>query len=83
MTGSPAIRGSLEFGFTVTSLEAEWLVDEKPDVDFDEWHSGYAQGTAGERLVTVTLGADFDAETGELSGLERSSSPTAIRAAGP
>ncbi len=65
------VAGSVEFGFTVTSWEAEWLVEEKADVDFDEWHSGFAQGTTGERLVTVTLGANFNVKTGELSGLEK------------
>lgn len=61
------------FGFVTDISSAEWLIDERADIEIEVWESSFAQGRTHARYLKVTFWADFDPETGELGELEQAS----------
>ncbi len=59
------------FGFVTDIAGAEWLIDERADIEIELWESSFAQGRTHARYVKVTFWADFAPQTGELGELEQ------------
>jgi hypothetical protein len=65
------VHAILNFSFTVDGPDAEWLVEEKADMQIDVWEATWVQGSTMARYVEVTYAADFDVASHELSELEK------------
>jgi hypothetical protein len=65
------VNAKMQFTFTTTRTEAEWLAVERTDVDFDLFEETFAQGHTGDRYVTVRFALDFNVESNELGEPEK------------
>jgi hypothetical protein len=61
----------MQFNFTATSIDAEWLIAERADVDIDIVEETFAQGSTHNRPIRATFAIDFDATTSLLGEPEK------------
>jgi len=62
------VTAEFQFMFGVTETEAEWLLAERADVEFDEWRDGYVQGTTRPMPIRILYAIGFDVNTGKPVG---------------
>jgi hypothetical protein len=65
------VKAEVRFGFVVDSASAEWLVEERADVDIHLWEETFAQGTTGLREVRAVFAVDYDPDTDTLGDWEK------------
>ncbi len=59
------------FDFTTTPLGAEWLAQERADIEIDLAEESFVQGHTGERSIVVLYAIEFDPKTFELGEPEQ------------
>ncbi len=59
------------FGFVTDIGGAEWLIEDRADIEIESWESSFAQGRTHARYVEIIYWADFDLDSGELGELEQ------------
>lgn len=65
------VQAVVTFSFTVETGEAEWLLEEKADVQIDIWEESFAQGSTMGRHIEVTYAVDFNVGTREIENFEK------------
>lgn len=65
------VRAWLTFSFTADRASAEWLTEEKADVQIDLWEETWVQGSTMSCPVEVSYAADYEPESGELGEFEQ------------
>lgn len=65
------VRAEMQFTFTTSSGETEWLAAEKSDADFDLFEETFAQGHTGDRYVSIQFALDFNVDSHDLGEPEK------------